>query len=368
MKTKIAKLLIPCLTSLVCLTGCGHEHTYDTSRWMFNEEQHWHAANCGHNYAIDIGTHSDGDGDGMCDVCTYLMSTPDPGPDPTPQEEIERYYSKYDLELEGPDLEQELQKICFDTHRVYWRYSDYYSAASYTKDHISSEAAPNKVGQKLNEYFYTGKTATGVGTREHVWPCANSAGLWVHGDSSSDPHNIDSSHYAGGGGSDLYHIRPSTSSVNTARGNSKFVDFDDDEMSEISPDQIVEVGDSGPYKIKIYGAEKTKTGYQYAQKVEVPDEYKGDVARILVYVWIHYAYRGNYYGHQDMIGSLDLCNVLGYNSDRDRTLEVLCEWNRLDKPSATEQLRNKTVQGLQGNRNPFVDYPELMDRLFGFEE
>ena len=40
------------------------------------------------------------------------------------------------------------------------------------------------------------------------------------------------------------------------------------------------------------------------------------------------------------------------------------EWNNLDKPSEVEKLRNTTVQKVQGNRNPFVDYPDLVEKMF----
>lgn len=316
MKPKFLKLLIPCLASLTCLAGCNG-------------------------------------GNG--------------GYEPTPEQkkEIQAYYAKYDLTKEGAYLIEELQKICFKTHTVYVKYKDYSTYASFTKDHISTEAAPSTVGKskQKNEYFYTGKIATGVGTREHVWPCANSDGLWVH-DSDAGVHYVDGSNYKGGG-SDLYHIRPSTSSVNTARGNSKFCDFDDEEFEEA---QVIEFGDAGPYKLKLVGATINKSGNpEYADKVEVDDAYKGDVARILVYVWVHYGNHGNFdfisSTKKEMLGNLDLCNVLGYGSDQERVYQKLCDWNKIDPPSETEMLRNDTVQKIQGNRNPFVDHPELMDQL-----
>ena len=405
MKSKILKFIVPCTASLICLAGCGHQHTYDT-KWSTNDEKHWHDATCEHKGQVcsDLGDHVDNDGDLLCDVCGYQLGhihTPDAewhtdkfrhwhvcttcgedcnmywhednddngycdlcGYELEYNPDIGTYYDRYDTDLIGADLEHELQKICFETHTVYVKYSQYSDYASFTGGHISSEAAPSTVNtSKQNEYFYTGKIASGVGTREHVWPCANSDGLWVH-DKGAGAHYVDGTNYAGGG-SDLYHIRPSSPSVNTARGNSKFCDFDDPEFKDLT--NIAEVGDGGRYKLKIEGYEKTQSGqYQYANKAEVADEYKGDIARILVYVWIHYAYRGNYYNHQEMLSAgLSLTNVLAYGSP-DRTYEKLCEWNMIDPPSETEILRNKTVQKMQGNRNPFVDYPELMNNLFGF--
>ncbi len=300
------------------------------------------------------------------------------------------YYDKYDLTLEGGLLEEELQKMCFETHRVYVKYSQNsnYEKTTYKKDgsldHYSVDLETYKKGEKsktynekvtskeelqlkkgdksktYNEYFYTGNIATGAGTREHVWPCANSAGLWVHDDKAGS-HYVDGSTYKGGG-SDLYHIRPCNTTVNTARGNSKYCDFDDPEFASLDKSAIAEVGDKGPYTLKIQGLE----GGAYGDKSEPADAYKGDIARILVYIWIHYSLRSNDYKHKDMLARLDLTNVMGYGNDSERVREKLCEWNEMDPPSETEKLRNNTVQGIQGNRNMFVDHPELMNQLFGY--
>jgi hypothetical protein len=101
---------------------------------------------------------------------------------------------------------------------------------------------------------------------------------------------------------------------------------------------------------------------------------KGDVARILLYVWIHYCERGNTpdkelksgektYRFSDMTGGLSLNGIIGYNS-LTKCQEILKQWNELDPPSEVEKLRNDTVEKIQGNRNPFVDYPKLVNNLF----
>lgn len=306
MKLKFLKLVLPCLASLACLTGCGS----DPNDIDFSKDSYQ-------------GT----------------------------------YYNGYDLKLKGSALQSELQRLMFDTHSVFVTYKDYKTYASFTGGHISSEAAPEEVETlKRNEYFYTGKRATGVGTREHVWPCANSAGLWVHDEGTV--HYVDGNNYRGGG-SDLYHVRPSTSSVNTARGNSTFVDFDDSEFAGIKS-EVIEVGDGGPYKLKIQGYDSAK---QFAKKAEPADEFKGDIARILVYVWVHYSYCGKYYNQKDMIGNLSLTSVMGYGPNQRRVYEKLKAWNEEDPPSEIEMLRNNTVEKIQGNRNPFVDHPTLMRTL-----
>ena len=287
----------------------------------------------------------------------------------------EGYYADYDLDLENAFLATELQKMCFEKHKNYIPYSQYNSYCSKTSSGRNSiEAVAD--GSRTNQWFYTGKEATGYGTREHVWPCANSAALWTHsGSSTKDAHNVDYSAYIGGG-SDLYHVRTAATKVNTARGNSKFVDFDDDEFADSRKD-IIEISENnGKYILKTLGCdwnEKSKA-YEYADKAEPADQMKGDVARIIVYVWVHYGSRGYVpegsvknggmtFKKSDMCGSLSLTNIMGYES-LDKCAQKLVEWNEIDPPSEVEKLRNTTVQKIQGNRNPFVDFPELMEQLF----
>lgn len=56
-----------------------------------------------------------------------------------------------------------------------------------------------------------------------------------------------------------------------------------------------------------------------------------------------------------------------YNMPIDNETEVvLRKWHAQDPPDVTEQARNQTIFMLQGNRNLFVDCPELVDRIADF--
>ena len=283
------------------------------------------------------------------------------------------YYEGVNLKLTGGRLVNELQTLMFKTHKNWVRYSQVNSYFSTTSSHNSAEAIAD--GSKVNQWFYTGKEAGGVGTREHVWPCANSDGLWEH--SGKGIHNVDGNYYIGGG-SDLYHVRTSNSDVNTARGNSRFIDFDDPEFSDIT--DTMEFGEkNGKWNIKVSGYGLTAAGKpQYSQKCEPDDNMKGDVARIVLYLWVHYGERGNTpsgsvksgsvtYAYSDMTGGLNFSGIMGYSSD-EKSKAALAEWNRIDPPSEVEKLRNETVQKIQGNRNPFVDHPEIVDQLLGIKK
>ena len=47
-----------------------HAHSYE-SGWSSDENQHWHAANCGHSLVSNQAAHEDAEDDGVCDVCGW---------------------------------------------------------------------------------------------------------------------------------------------------------------------------------------------------------------------------------------------------------------------------------------------------------
>lgn len=282
------------------------------------------------------------------------------------------YYKGYDLSLKGGKLANELQVLCFakHTHWVSYAQVNSYYAKRTTADGYYNSVEAIEDGSDQNQWFYTGLPKSGYGTREHVWPCANSGGLWEHG-ANNTLGGLSEADYIGGG-SDLFHVRTCDSNVNSARGNSNYVDFDDPEMSKFSASDIKTYPTSGGgWKLKLQGLDSNN---EYAKYCEPDDNMKGDIARIVAYVWLHYSARGanitGEYTHNgrvvkytEMTGNLALPSIMGY-TDLNRCKEKLKEWNKLDVPSAIEKLRNDTVQNIQGNRNPFVDYPELMDQIF----
>jgi deoxyribonuclease I len=43
--------------------------------------------------------------------------------------------------------------------------------------------------------------------------------------------------------------------------------------------------------------------------------------------------------------------------------EMLREWHLSDQPDEWERDRNSLIEDVQGNRNPFIDYPEMVERV-----
>ncbi|MEW6711413.1 MAG: endonuclease [Candidatus Riflebacteria bacterium] len=72
-------------------------------------------------------------------------------------------------------------------------------------------------------------------------------------------------------------------------------------------------------------------------------KYRGNIARALFYFSVRYKYR--------------------IDGDEE---QVLRKWNKDDPVDANERARNDRVEQIQGNRNPFVDHPELADRINDF--
>ena len=88
------------------------------------------------------------------------------------------------------------------------------------------------------------------------------------------------------------------------------------------------------------------------------DEHKGDFARIFMYMFTCY---------QDLTWTHTWMNYENnaYPTLKPWAIELLLKWHKQDPVSATEIKRNDAVYMIQGNRNPFVDYPQLADYVWG---
>ena len=174
-------------------------------------------------------------------------------------------------------------------------------------------------------YFYTrdsvAKNAASTWNREHCWPQSLSS------NTNTNNWGTDKA------GADLLHIRPTYNDTNSARGNLKYGD-----INKSSP--------------RYYGSSNMLYGYTSGSYFEPIDSVKGDVARIIMYIWT--AYTG-YSGYS----TIDISYVM-------QSYDVLLKWHTMDKPDALEGHRNDYCEtSKQKNRNPFVDHPELAWRIFG---
>lgn len=45
-------------------------------------------------------------------------------------------------------------------------------------------------------------------------------------------------------------------------------------------------------------------------------------------------------------------------------ISMLVNWHNLDPVDNFEIIRNEVIYSYQGNRNPFIDYPNLVEKAF----
>lgn len=91
----------------------------------------------------------------------------------------------------------------------------------------------------------------------------------------------------------------------------------------------------------------------------VIDEYKGDFARAYFYVATAYhdmTWDSKYAAYVTNTSYLTFTPYL---------IEVLLQWHRIDPVSEKEINRLDAISTIQHNRNPFIEYPELVEHIWG---
>lgn len=163
--------------------------------------------------------------------------------------------------------------------------------------------------------------------REHLWP--NSYGL----------DDVQPAY------SDLHNLRAADMNVNSARGNKLYDESDRTDARFKEPAH----------------AEAPATSTD-GDSWEPPDEVKGDIARALFYMDVRY--EGGGVGEPQLVLTDDLARINSAATFMGR-MSTLIQWHRTDPVDAEESARNDTVwTEYQGNRNPFVDYPEWVEMIF----
>lgn len=232
--------------------------------------------------------------------------------------------------LSGVALKAGLHSLLRDTHTTEFGYSNLENQLKITDED------PNNTNNVIE--IYTGwsvpKNSYGGGTtdwnKEHTWSKS-------HGDFGDTAP----------AGTDLHHLRPCDATVNSFKNNR---DFDEGANAYI---------DSSPPSGY---SSATDCSYDDANDFEPRDEDKGDVARMIFYMAVRYEGTDTSY-------DLELVDYTysdaGTNEPLYGKLSTLLAWHTQDPPDAWEALRNNRTQGLQGNRNPFIDHPEWVASLWG---
>lgn len=92
---------------------------------------------------------------------------------------------------------------------------------------------------------------------------------------------------------------------------------------------------------------------------EPADNWKGDFARA-------YMYMATTYSNLTWEGEgLTMLEKNSWPTLQEWAYTLLLKWNREDPVDDIEIARNEAVYGIQGNRNPFVDFPHLAEYIWG---
>lgn len=170
--------------------------------------------------------------------------------------------------------------------------------------------------------------------------CGNYGG---EGDCYNREHSIPKSWRGGSKYSDAHMVVPTDGYVNNRRSSYPFGEVGSSDY--VSDNSFSKVG-------------TCKTSGYSGTVFEPNDEYKGDFARIYFYAATRYYSECGSWSGNGFSGSFPHLD--------DWTCTMMLRWHELDPVSQKEIDRNDAVYASkQGNRNPFVDYPELVDLIFG---
>ena len=157
--------------------------------------------------------------------------------------------------------------------------------------------------------------------------------------------------------SDLYFVIPTDARINQLRSNNPYG-----------------VGNATTHHQFSNGSRISNSGIPnspYTGRVFEPiDEFKGDIARMLLYFIVRYEGKLGTFKFNTTtnpatdVNPLNGTNELGYEK---WYIDMLKSWHQLDPVSQKEIDRNNYVFELQKNRNPFVDHPEWVDLIWKYQ-
>lgn len=240
------------------------------------------------------------------------------------------YYDGFNFSQTGAALRQSLSDKIITTHTVLLTYQDAEDAIKIVdrdptdlsnqtvllvygfSDNICPDNSSDYPDHRRRNRFDDG-TGFCQWNREHTYP--RSRGI---PDLGSE-----------GPGADVHHLRASDVNRNSDRGSLKFGSGS---------------GNSGNFGGAWYPG----------------DEWKGDIARMMMYMYLHY-------GNQCLPRNVGVGNLV---SSDNNMVDLFLQWNAEDPVSEFEDKRNTYLGNTdnffaQGNRNPFIDNPYLATLIWG---
>lgn len=244
---------------------------------------------------------------------------------------IPSYYNGLDLSQTGNDLFLELADRIEATH-VGITYSGVWDACKEADEdpdiptnilmiygYNDTDGIPN-TDRTRNKALQDTGGGIGVWNREHVF--AQSLAIPAFGTDEPGP------------GTDAHNLRPADRDRNSERSNRKFTEGS---------------GNSGIVS--------TNGGWYPG------DEWKGDIARIVMYMYTRYHGNGTQVSQTSCLPiNIGFGTALTVDSNM---VDLFLKWNVEDPVSEFEANRNEVLAGIQMNRNPFIDNPYLATLIWG---
>lgn len=240
--------------------------------------------------------------------------------------QIPAYYNGVDFSQSGENLKNQLATLITTTHTTELVYTsgssgllDTWTALKQSDLDISnwnnvlliygwndqSSTVSEHRSRSVDESCHT-SSCTSKWVREHVFP------------RSIGTPNLGSE----GAGADAHNLRAIDAQRNNTRGN------------------------------RLFGAANPSVpSYAISANSWYPgDEWIGDVARIIMYMYLRYP---------TQCAAMNVATGGSTFAPFGDMPDILLQWNAQDPPSDFERNRNNTIAASQGNRNPFIDNPYL---------
>ncbi len=236
------------------------------------------------------------------------------------------YYDSLDG-LADDDLKQAMQDIIADPNTV--RAQTYNDVIDILKQADQNPENSNQVWLVYIEQgrskldFQTTSNNNGKWNREHTYPRSRGGFFSIEDDDIIDGPDIfwtteaDSLRHAN---SDAHALRAADGPENSTRGNDHY--------------------------------SNGNTSDEYNGPSGTAGSFYGDVARSVLFMEVRY-------------NGLQVVNGLPNTTGQLGDLATLLDWHRNDPPDDYEMNRNNIVYTWQFNRNPFIDYPELVEHIWG---
>lgn len=247
------------------------------------------------------------------------------------EDENKELLNDYVLGKKGVELQNGLSILMANTQTEIIAYKDLKTCLSTTDSDLMDD---NSMITLYTRDIIDGTWNESLWNREHVWCKNHSNGLYT----AIQENNK-------GAGSDIHHVRPALMTINSTRSNVPY--------GIVNKSSATQIGDTGNY---------------FGNNIFEPsDEIKGDIARILMYVYVRYSSSLNstYDTIIDKRGDLRITDIVTTPSGLEEDAwNLLLSWNDLDPVNYLEMNRNEEGQKLQNNRNVFIDHQEFARMCF----